>query len=115
MAPTHRKSGQKREIQWPSLPLPARIVWVNEIGDYQEAGIGKGFWLQITEFFTGEEDDRIGKPYGVFFDDQERLFIVDVGYAMVHVMNLKDKRYSIIGEGKENVFRSPIAITGDDK
>ena len=114
-APTPRKSDQRSEIQWPPLPLQARIVWVNEIGSYRDVGIGKGFWRRVAEFFTGEEETRIGKPYGVYIDDRDRLFIVDVGYAMVHAMDLKEKRYSIIGEGKEDIFRSPIAIAGDDQ
>ena len=114
-APSPRESGLKREIQWPSLPLTARIVWVKEIRDYQDAGIGKGFWQKVTDFFTGEEDSRIGKPYGVYFDDRQRLFIVDVAYAMVHAMDLKENRYSVIGEDNGKAFRSPIGITGDDE
>lgn len=113
--PTPWESGRKGSIQWPPLPLMPRIIWVNEIRNHQDAGIGKGFWRRVTEFFTGGEETRIGKPYGVYLDDRERLFIVDVGYAMVHVMELREKRYSIIGKGAENVFRSPIAITEDDE
>lgn len=106
---------RKVEIQWPPAPLMPRIVWVKEIGDYRDAGIGKGFWQKVTELFTGEAETRIGKPYGVLFDDRERLLIVDVAHAMVHVIDLKEKRYFAIGAGKERVFRSPIAIAEDDE
>lgn len=115
MAPSPRESGRQREIQWPPLPLTARIVWVKEIRDYQDAGISKGFWQQVADFFTGEEENRIGKPYGVYFDDRNRLFIVDVAHAMVHAMDLKENNYALIGAGSEQLFRSPVGITGDDE
>jgi sugar lactone lactonase YvrE len=113
-APSPRESGLKREIQWPPLPLMARIVWVKEIRDYQDVGISKAFWQRVTEFFTGEEDTRIGKPYGVYADDRQRLFIVDVAYALIHAMDLQENRYSVIGAENGKQFRSPIGITGDD-
>lgn len=115
---TLREPGEtaaRQELQWPPLPLPARIVWVNEIGSYRDVGISKGFWQRVTEAFAGAEEERIGKPYGVLMDDKRRLFIVDVGFAMVHVMDLQQKRYFAIGGGKVRVFRSPIAVAEDDR
>lgn len=112
---TSREEGVKHEIQWPPQPLIARIVWVNEIRGYQDVGIDKSLWQRLAGFFSGVEDTRFGKPYGLFSDEQGRLFIVDVSSARVHVMDRKEKRYAIIGEGKEKIFLSPIAITGDDE
>jgi streptogramin lyase len=100
----------EQDLQWPALG--PRIAWMKTIRDYQDASIDKGFWKRLSEFFTGEEDTRIGKPYGVIFDEQQRLFIADVGQARVHFMDQKEKRYSIIGEG---AFRSPIGLTQDDE
>lgn len=111
---TPKPRAPQRELLWPPLPMEPRIQWVREIHDYTDVGITKGFWKRITDFVAGASDIRIGKPYGVFVDDQERLFVVDVGLAMVHVMDMKEKRYSIIGEGKEDIFRTPIAVTEDD-
>ena len=113
-AGTVRSQVPKRELLWPPLPLEPRIQWVSEIHDYSEAGISKGFWKRFVDLIAGSSDTSIGKPYGILVDDRERLFVVDVGFAVVHVMDLKDKTYSIIGEGKENVFRTPIAIAEDD-
>ena len=104
----------KREIQWPPPPLAPRVVWLSEIHDYQDAAIGKGFWKRLTEFFAGETDSRIVKPYGVHCDDSERLLVVDAGAALVHVLDLKSRLYTIIGDGNERIFRSPIGITEDD-
>ena len=110
-----RRTAPNRELQWPPLPLPSRITWVKEIRDYQDLGITKGMWQRVVDFVAGAGNTRIGKPYGLFHDGQQRLFIVDVGFALVHVMDLKDKKYTVIGEGKEDVFRTPIAVTEDDR
>lgn len=109
-----RTAREEQHIQWPPLPLPARIVWVKEISDYQDAGIAKGFWKRLKDLVAGESDEKIGRPYGLLVDDRERLFVVDVALAVVHVMDMREKKYTIIGEGKEAVFRTPIAIAADD-
>ena len=113
--PGARSQAPQRELLWPPLPMEPRIQWVREIHDHNDLGIGKGFWKRLGDLLSGSSDTRIGKPYGVFMDDQERLFVVDVGFAMVHVMDLKNKRYSIIGEGEQDVFRTPIAATEDEE
>lgn len=109
-----RKGGDYRELQWPPLPVPPRITWVKEIRDFHDVGINKGFWQRAAELLTGEADPRIGKPYGVYVDAKERMFIADVGLAVVHVMDQEKKKYSVIGGGDPQL-RTPIAVTGDDQ
>ena len=108
------KGGDYRELQWPPLPVPPRITWVKEIRDFHDVGISKGFWQRAAELLTGEADPRIGKPYGVFVDAKQRLFIADVGLAVVHMMDMETKKYSVIGGGDPQL-RTPIAVTGDDR
>ena len=112
---SRRPDPPDRELQWPPLPLPSRITWVKEISSYRDLGIAKGFWQRVVEFVAGEGDTRLGKPYGVFVDDRDRIFIVDVGFAVVHVMDRTEKQYSVIGGGKTPVFRTPIAVAEDDR
>ena len=114
-AGTPKQLGAQRELLWPPLPMEPRIQWVQEIHDSGDVGISKGFWKRLVELVAGSKDNRIGKPYGVFVDDKERLMVVDVGLARVHVMDLKNKSYSIIGDGEKDAFRTPIAITEDDE
>lgn len=111
---TFRQGAPNRELQWPPLPYQTRVEWVKTIENYQDAGITKSFWKKIVEFVVGKEDMHIGKPYGVLCDDHERLFVVDVGLALVHVMDVKENTYYVIGGGDERIFRSPIGITEDD-
>ncbi|BCS53271.1 6-bladed beta-propeller [Geobacter sp. SVR] len=98
-----------RDLQWPAVK--PRIAWVRSIRDYHDASIRKGFWKRFAEFFTGEPDTHIGKPYGVLSDEQQRLFIADVSQARLHVMDSRENAYSVIGEG---ILRSPIGIAMDD-
>ena len=109
-----RRGGDYRELQWPALPTPPRITWVKEIRDFEDAGISKGFWQRALELLTGEPDQRIGKPYGVYVDQKERIFVADVGLALVHIMDTDKKSYTVIGGGSP-ALRTPIAVTGDDR
>jgi len=63
---------------------------------------------------AGETDTQIGRPYGIFMDNKDRLFIIDAGASLVHIMDRGEKSYTIIGKDKKQVFQTPIAITGDD-
>ncbi|HBA90084.1 MAG TPA: 6-bladed beta-propeller [Geobacter sp.] len=111
---TRRGPQPDRELQWPPLPMPSRITWVREIGNYRDLGIAKGFWQRVVDFVAGEANAGFGKPYGVFVDDRDRVFIVDVGLGLIHVMDQPEKLYSVIGAGKVPAFRTPIAVTEDD-
>lgn len=113
VAPGAEDDSVRQELQWPSLPLSPRIVWVKEIRDYQDIGISKSVWQRVRDVFTGATKERIGKPYGVLFDDRDRLVVVDVAFSEVHLMDVREKRYSVIGG--EGVFRSPIGVTEDDQ
>jgi DNA-binding beta-propeller fold protein YncE len=101
-------------IQWPPAPLPATVSWVRNVSDYPDAGITKSTWKYLTDFVFGAEESAIGRPYGILMDSLDRLFIVDVVFRRVHVMDVKENRYTVIGEGKQGVFQMPIAIAADD-
>jgi DNA-binding beta-propeller fold protein YncE len=103
-----------QEIFWPPAPFEARIQWVKGIHNKQDAGIEKSFWNRVVEFVIGEETEGISKPYGIYVDAQERLFVADSGRGVVHEFNMKDKEYSLIGRNGKRVFQTPIALTGDD-
>lgn len=103
-----------QEIFWPPAPFEPRIQWLSKIHNRQDAGIGKSFWKRVVEFVVGEEKDGISKPYGIYVDAQERLFIADTGRGVIHEFNLKDNEYFLIGNHSKRVLQAPIALTGDD-
>ncbi|HEY6871693.1 MAG TPA: 6-bladed beta-propeller [Geobacteraceae bacterium] len=101
-------------IQWPQPPLPAKIVWVRSIASPQDAGIGKGFWKRALELVIGTDERRIIRPHGVLFDEKEQLFIADPGAGLVHWMDLKKGRYTVIGTEGGHPFRTPIGLAEDE-
>ncbi|MDD2852689.1 MAG: 6-bladed beta-propeller [Desulfuromonadaceae bacterium] len=105
---------EKKELFWPSAPFDPKIQWVKGIHNRNDAGVEKSFWRKVVDFVAGEETDGISKPYGVYADAEERVFVADSAQGVVHQFNLKEKEYSLIGGGEKRVFRVPIAITGDD-
>ncbi|WP_223923216.1 SBBP repeat-containing protein [Geobacter sp. AOG2] len=102
------------DLQWPPKPYQARIKWVQSIADYNDAGIAKGFWKKVAEFFTGPDTRRIVRPYGVLCDGQDRLFIADPGAGVVHMMDRKKGRYVVIGD-KDTRLKTPIGLAQDER
>ncbi len=100
-------------LQWPSLPEEAKIIWIRELSEYQDVGISRGFWSSLADWFGGPRNYGIVKPYGLYMDDQDRLFIVDTGRGAVHIMDTREGRFTLLGE-EEGFFQTPIGITGDD-
>jgi DNA-binding beta-propeller fold protein YncE len=100
-------------LQWPAKPDIARIQWVKTVADYQDAGIAKGFWKKVLEFVAGADESHIVRPHGVLLDGQERLCIADPGAGVVHVMDVKEGRYTIIGRESGSPLRTPIGVAED--
>src|SRR6266545_3006843 len=102
-------------LQWPQHPLPAKVVWVKSIASYGDAGISRGFWKRALDLFIGADQRRIIRPHGVLFDEKERLFIADPGAGVVHYMDLKKGRYSVIGGESGQKLRTPIGLAEDER
>lgn len=108
------KTGPDAALQWPPQTEGPRIVWVRTIADYQDAGISKSFWRKTLEVFTGADERRIVRPYGVLFDEAERLFIADPGAGVVHLMDIKKGKYTVFGDGSDSPLRTPIGLAEDE-
>lgn len=102
-----------QDLLWPPAPFEPRIQWVKAIHDQQDAGIEKSFWKKLGEFIAGKEKHGISKPYGVYVDNQKRLFVTDTGRGIVHEFDITNNEYFIIGNHKR-VLQAPIALTGDN-
>ncbi len=101
-------------LQWPQQTAGSKVVWVKTLTGYRDAGITKGFWKRALEFFTGADERRIMRPYGVLFDEAERLFIADPGGGVVHFMDLKEDNYTVIGGEAGSPLRTPIGVAEDE-
>jgi DNA-binding beta-propeller fold protein YncE len=103
------------DLEWPRQSGGGpRVAWIKNIASYQDAGIAKGFWRRALEFFSGADEEKIVRPYGVIFDGNERLFIADPGMGVVHCMDIKGGRYTVIGGKEDSPLRSPIGLAEDE-
>ncbi|MBJ6751531.1 6-bladed beta-propeller [Geomonas sp. Red421] len=96
---------------WPVRPNPTRIVWVGAARSPQEVGIGTGFWGTLWRKISGDEQEVIGRPYGVHADCRKRILVVDTLKKGVHLFDREEKLYYFIGAG---TFSHPIGVTEDD-
>lgn len=99
-------------LTWPSFPYDPRIQWVKEVRTPRDAGLGKGFWRRLKELVSGEQVERLVKPYGIYQDPKGRLFIADPGARAVHLIDPVAKKYQVLG-GALRPFVSPIGVAGD--
>jgi sugar lactone lactonase YvrE len=101
------------ELQWPDASSGSKIVWIKTITGYQDVGITKGFWKRFKEFFVGEDDYRIVRPHGVLATGNEQVYIADPGRGVVHCMDYRRGRYTVIGDEDDSPLRTPIGLAED--
>lgn len=107
------KSKPETDLYWPKRPLQPRIQWIRTVEDSAGAGISKPFWKKALEFIAGADQRHMLRPYGVLLDQSDRLFIADPGAGVVHLMDLKEQRYSVLDGGGGGRLRTPIGLTED--
>ncbi len=98
---------------WPASPAPPRIAWQGEIKDFRDFRRQESFWQRLAGLVVGQRQSGLVKPYGIYADDHDHIFVVDTGARRVYFLNTKDGSYKTIPEEDENPFLSPIDITGD--
>lgn len=98
---------------WPAAPLPARITWQGEIRDFRDFRKHESFWQRLAGLIVGQRRTGLVKPYGIYADDHNHIFVVDTGARRVYLLDNNNDSYKIIPHSDETPFLSPIDITGD--
>jgi DNA-binding beta-propeller fold protein YncE len=103
-APTYEKP--KIDLVWPVPPDKPRIKFVDIYWSSLDLGKEGG----VAESLFGEEEImKFIKPYGVAVDNENRIYITDVGRVIV--FDLMKKDYSFIGiDPGQGQLRVPIGI-----
>jgi len=105
---------QKERLAWPPPPWEPRIEFLYSITTPDDFQIKKGFFRRVWEFFAGESREGFIKPFGVFADDNGRLYVTDTADQSVHVFDPKDSKYfAIEGIDKKRRLSSPIGVAVD--
>ena len=101
-------------LVWPPPPQKPKIKFLRSISSSLDLGIRKS-WLQktIDSLFGREEiGDSMVRPYGVCVHS-ERIYVTDPGLFMIHIFDLKEKRYFQIESVQKDELISPLGITVD--
>ncbi len=101
-------------LVWPQPPEEARIKFDKVITKAEDAGIKKGFFRKIWEFFAGEENQIIVKPFGIHVDG-EKIYFTDTALATLFIFDTDNNRMKTIQGFKGEKFRAPIDVTTDSK
>lgn len=107
------------QIIWPGHPEKPRIkyMWsITQVSGTEEGRRG------LADFILGDVEGDVTdprtsnvlmRPYGVFVDSNEKLYITDPGAYRVTVIDLKTADVRNISEAKDEEFLSPIGIVAD--
>ena len=63
-------------------------------------------------FGKDEAVQTLLRPYGVFADS-ERIYVTDTGTRLLHVFDLREKKYFTISKAGKEDFLSPIGVAVD--
>lgn len=99
---------------WPQKPAKPRIIFDKVIQKADDLSIKKGFFSKVFEFVFGEENQALIKPFGIYIDTNDILYVTDTASQKVFIFNEKgNQMHQIEGTNKEN-FQSPIDVKTDE-
>jgi len=105
-------------VFWPAPPEQARIKYLGQLSTEEDLKREVSSIESFGRLIFGRQNIGVlTSPRGLVLDNQQRLFVADSSGAVVHMMDLKKRRYRQFFElaGQEKLL-SPIglAIVNDD-
>jgi DNA-binding beta-propeller fold protein YncE len=112
------RSERGNELVWPPAPERPRIRFLSSFASPKDLKLKRqSFFKTLIKKVIGidERDPHMVYPYGLTTDSQGRLIAVDSKLRLVHVFDLKQKRYMAIRPPNKERFVSPIGVALDAK
>jgi DNA-binding beta-propeller fold protein YncE len=102
------------ETVWPSPPQTPRIRYIRSISGPSDTGMNKSWFKKKLETIFGKDEtmEMLLRPYGVFADS-ERIYVTDPGNRLLHIFDMREKKYLKIKEYDKKEFISPIGVASD--
>ena len=105
-------------LVWPALPERPRIEYLGQLTTEDDLRREVSFIDGLGQALFGRKDIGIlTSPYGLALDDKERLFVADRSGSVVHIMDLKTRKYrqfSKLDEGEKLLSPVGLAIVEGD-
>jgi len=101
--------------RWPLPPDEPRIAFVGELRADRDLKPGRGLGQGLGALLFGKPDARtMLSPLGVCTDGAERVFVADSNAQVVHVFDLRTRRYARwLPPPKVARFSQPVAVAYD--
>lgn len=102
-------------LLWPRPPDQPRIRYVGELRGESSLGIRPRGWTALRAVLAGPAQPiDFARPSAVAVRDQ-LVFVADVGLAVVHMLDLAQRRYAVLTGAPDDPLAVPIdlALAGD--
>lgn len=102
------------DIFWPSPPQKPKVSYVQSISNSLDIGFKKTWITKTLDALLGkdESDEALLRPYGIAVSTK-KIYITDPGLSLIHIFDLKNKKYSRISFAGEKELVSPLGIAVD--
>jgi DNA-binding beta-propeller fold protein YncE len=99
-------------VVWPEFPEQPRIKYVGQLTNEEDLKREVSFVEGLGRALFGREDIGVlTNPYGLALDKEERLFVADTSGSVVHIMDLKTRKYQQFFELADGErLLSPVAV-----
>jgi DNA-binding beta-propeller fold protein YncE len=102
-------------LVWPPSPQTPRIQYLGSLSKPADLGMQHSWFSRVldTVFGTEKRQGVMLRPFGVFAD-ADRIYVTDPGVYLLHVFDLKGKRYFQIKNVGDQKLVSPVGIAVDE-
>lgn len=111
VAPREAVVQSSSPLVWPPAPAEPRIRHVQDISCPADLGMRPSFWGRVVGFLIGgrEEDEKLGKPFGVSVDEGGNLYVTDTARAALWCFNRAERRFWRLDAVGTNGLVCPVA------
>ena len=108
-------SRRQTPLIWPGPPERERIRYVGQLATSADLKPAVSFGQQMHNVFLGKDPDRsMLTPFALCTDGADRLFVADSNAQIVHVFDLKTRKYAQwCPANAEKRFSQPVGIAYD--
>ena len=99
-------------VVWPAPPETARIKYLGQISTEKDLQRAVSWSEGLGQLIFGQNEIGVlVNPYAVAMDDKNRLFVADTSGSVIHMMDLKTRRYKQLSELTDNEkLATPVAL-----
>ena len=106
-----------KPIVWPAPPETARIKYVGQISTEKDLHRAVSWSEGFGQLLFGQKEIGVLlNPYGVALDEKDRLLVADSSGSVIHLMDLKTRRYkqfSALSVNEKLATPVALAIVGE--